>query len=312
MLANTPYRAEIETARAQGGGAASLDEALRHNLVADYRHILKFLNQEAYGYAMTLLGRYDVANIKTILRGKHMGLPDEEIVTNFIAAGRLAETELIELCRQPDVRAVVDVLATWGIAYTKPLMGEMPAYSDSGDLSHLELALDKYYFEDALARTKGRRANAKLARNLVQTQIDSVDLLTVLRMLKADLEPDEAERMYVPGGTYISKELFLALAPLSDIDELLDGLAVTPYKKVLEASLVLYLETASLSVLERALEQYLIKRATDLGHGDPLGLGIAMAYIWAKQNEMVNLRIIVRGKAVGMPDRRIREEIVFA
>lgn len=310
-LINTPYKAQVEAAALAGGDAAALDEALRVNLATDYRKVLNFLNEEAYRLALTILGRFDVMNIKTALRGKHVQVPDDEIISNFIAAGRLSEPELIELAKQPDIRACIDLLATWEIPYARPLLGEMRRYLDTDDLSYLELAIDKHYFDQALVATAGRGANAKLARDVVRTQVDVVNLLTVLRMLKADLEQEEAKRMQIPGGAVIDEDLFLRLSSMSDIDELMDRLRGTIYGRVLEGSLVSYLEEGSLSVLERALEQMLSKRTAGLSHKDPLGLGVVLSYIFSKLNEVVNLRIIVKGKSVGMPDSRIREELVL-
>ena len=40
-------------------------------------------------------------------------------------------------------------------------------------------------------------------------------------------------------------------------------------------------------------------------------MGVMASYIWAKYNEVVNLRIIIRGKAIGMQERKIREELIF-
>ena len=36
-----------------------------------------------------------------------------------------------------------------------------------------------------------------------------------------------------------------------------------------------------------------------------------IGYLWAKQNEITNLRIIVKGKAVGMPADRMRKELIL-
>jgi V/A-type H+-transporting ATPase subunit C len=59
------------------------------------------------------------------------------------------------------------------------------------------------------------------------------------------------------------------------------------------------------------LEDFLMRRALSLGTGDPLGVGVSIAYLWAKQNEITNLRIIVKGKAVGMPVDRVRRELIL-
>jgi vacuolar-type H+-ATPase subunit C/Vma6 len=48
-----------------------------------------------------------------------------------------------------------------------------------------------------------------------------------------------------------------------------------------------------------------------LGSTDPLGIGIPIAYLWGKQNEITNLRIIVKGAAVGMPADRTRRELIL-
>jgi vacuolar-type H+-ATPase subunit C/Vma6 len=40
-------------------------------------------------------------------------------------------------------------------------------------------------------------------------------------------------------------------------------------------------------------------------------VGVAIAYLFGKQNEVTNVRIIVKGKAVGMPADRVREELIL-
>jgi V/A-type H+-transporting ATPase subunit C len=54
-----------------------------------------------------------------------------------------------------------------------------------------------------------------------------------------------------------------------------------------------------------------LRKALDAGRGDPLGLGIAIGYLWAKQNEVTNLRIIVKCTSVGMPADRMRKELIL-
>jgi vacuolar-type H+-ATPase subunit C/Vma6 len=36
-----------------------------------------------------------------------------------------------------------------------------------------------------------------------------------------------------------------------------------------------------------------------------------VSYLYAKQNEVTNVRIIVKGNAVGMPPDRMRKELIF-
>jgi V/A-type H+-transporting ATPase subunit C len=79
MLIGTEYGPYIETSIIKGRTPAAMDEALRDNMVGTFQKIMGFLNAEAYKLVGTLLGRWDLFNLKSIIRGKHMHLKAEEI-----------------------------------------------------------------------------------------------------------------------------------------------------------------------------------------------------------------------------------------
>jgi V/A-type H+-transporting ATPase subunit C len=310
-LIPTEYGPYIETAIIKGRTPAAMDEALRGNMVATFQKVIGFLNAEADGLVGTLLGRWDLFNLKSIVRGKHMHLKAEEIEDGLYAVGSLNPSDLHLLVGLEDIRAVVDTLVTWGSPYAVPLRENLAKYTDAGNLATLELALDRYYFGWASERLAGRRENAKLARRILGLQADSVNLLTVFRLLKSDIGDIDPKSFFLPGGVYVNEELFDALAAMSDVDEVLDGLKKTPYARQLESVIANYVDEGSLSVFERALEDFVMRKALDAGRGDPLGVGITIGYLWAKQNEITNLRIIVKCTSVGMPPDRMRKELIL-
>lgn len=310
-LIDTEYGPEIETAIIHGRTPAAVDEAFRANMVGTFQKVMGFLNAEAHDLVGTLLGRWDLFNIKSIVRGKHMHLMPEEIEDGLYAVGALSPGELHELVQLEDIRAVVDTLVTWESPYAVPLRGALAAYGEGGNLASLELALDRYYSGWAAKRLQGRRANVVLARRILGLQVDSINLLTTFRLLKSDIGDVDPKSFYLSGGAFVNEDLFDAMTALSDVDEVLDALKSTPYARQLEAVVSAYVEEGSLSVFERALEDYVMRKALDAGRGDPLGVGITIAYLWAKQNEITNLRIIVKGTAVGMPADRMRKELIL-
>jgi V/A-type H+-transporting ATPase subunit C len=270
-----------------------------------------FLNDEADYLVTTLLGRWDVFNIKTILRAKHMHLNAEELRDGLLPAGLLGQVDLDALAMVEDVRAVVDTAVTWGLPLAVPLREGYAEFMKTGELASIELALDQYYVLWASRRLGKRGANARLARKVLQIQIDVGNLVMVLRLQKADAETVAAEQFFMPGGAVVGIDLYRELAAMSDIDEVLDRLRGTPYGKILDDVAMLYLEQNSISVFERALEDLLVRKTVGMGRGDPLGVGVAIAYLWAKQNEITNIRIVVKGKAVGMPLDRVRKELIL-
>lgn len=311
MLSGTEYGPDLEQTLLHGHDFAQVDEALKNNLVRTFRKVLGLVNGEASLLVSTLLGRWDLLNIKTILRGKHMHLQAQEILDSLVAAGQLTPVELHALAGEEDVRAVVDTMTTWGLPYAVPFRQAMPDYLKSGELSSLELAMDRYYWGWASDRLKGRRANYRLARAVLGVQIDATNLLTAFRLLKADMEDMEAAGFFLPGGVVVSEKLFRELATMSDIDEVLDRLKPTPFGKPLSGAAMLFLETNSIATLERVLEDYVMRRAMSSWRSDPLGAGVIISYLWAKENEVTNLRIIVKANSVGMPADRARRELIF-
>jgi V/A-type H+-transporting ATPase subunit C len=310
-LADTEYGADLEEALIHGRDAAAVDEALKHNMVRTFQKVHGFLNDEAHYILTTLLGRWDIFNIKTVIRGKHMHLSAEEIADGLLPAGYLNEIDLEALSRLDDVRAVVDTSMTWSLPFAGALSSGYPAYAESGDLSALELSLDRYYATWALERFKRRGANMKLARDFLGIHIDIANLVMVFRLQKADMEKVDVDSLFLEGGADIGLDLYRELARMSDVDEVLDRLRGTSYGLALDDAAVAYLENNSISVFERALEDFLMRRANRLGVRDALGVGVAITYLWAKQNEITNLRIIVKGIAVGMPEDRVRGELIL-
>jgi V/A-type H+-transporting ATPase subunit C len=186
-----------------------------------------------------------------------------------------------------------------------------PDYARDNDLAPLELALDQQYAEWAASRLTGNAQDVQVARRILGLQIDTANLVMVFRLLKADAESTNASRYFLDGGRVVRKDLFLELAKLSDVDEVLDRLKRTIYAAILDSAALRYLESASIPVFERSLEEMLMRTALQSSIRDPQGVGVAIAYLYGKQNEITNLRIIVKGKAVGMPADRVREELIL-
>jgi V/A-type H+-transporting ATPase subunit C len=310
-LMDTDYATDLDETLIHGRDAGSVDEALKLNMVRTYQKVLGFLNEEASFILTTLLGRWDVFNLKTILRGKQMHLVQGEIEEGLLPAGQLTSVDLAALARVEDVRHVVDLASTWELPFAHALREGYGQFAATGDLAQLELALDRYYAEWARRRLSRHKSNVETARKILGIQIDTMNLVTVMRFQKADTESFKPEEYFLEGGQAIQLPLYLELTALSDVDQVLDRLRGTPYGKLLSEVAVKFVEENSISVFERALEDYLMRRALTMGTGDPLGIGVGIAYLWAKQNEITNLRIIVKGKSVGMPIDRVRGELIL-
>ncbi|MFA6226529.1 MAG: ATP synthase A1 subunit C [Methanoregula sp.] len=310
-LENTPYKTDIIEAKVQYSGVLCVEYALRKNFTRTFRKILKFIREEeAERYITIFLHRWDVQNIKTILRGKNIHITNEEILDCLVPAGELDEATLIELVRQPDVRAVIDMLATWQIVYAKPLTEEYPAFAKRGDLALLECTLDEYYYANALDQVKSPSYNNGLIRNIISLEIDVVNLRTILRMIRDHIDPVEAKKFLISGGKEFNQRQLDHLLSLHSIEEVVEELKTTPYRFLADVPPPA-MRIQKISVIEKQLEKFLVQKGVGAFLGDPLSVASVIEYFWAKYNEITNIRIISRCKTADFSLEQLKEELIY-
>jgi V/A-type H+-transporting ATPase subunit C len=310
-LENTPYKQEIERATVQYSGITCIEVALRKDFTNAFRKILGFMKGgESETYIKILLSRWDIQNIKTILRGKNIHMTSAEIVECLVPAGQLDDTTLIELIRQPDVKAIIDLLATWGIDYAKPLTRNFKEYSEKRDLSILEYAIDKFYYENALNKLGEDSYDDRIILDMITTEIDVTNIKNVLKMIRDKINIEEAEGLLINGGVKLNMERLLAMIRTGTLEGAIKVLDATPYKFLSELPADVF-KTEKISVFEKELEKYLIKRGISRFLGDPLSIAVAVGYVWAKYNEITNIRIIARCKTADITEKEIREELIY-
>jgi vacuolar-type H+-ATPase subunit C/Vma6 len=88
-LTKTAYRKFIESALARLSGMACIVEALREELIRTVGGIGGFYSEEAAGGVAVVLRRYDVHNLKAILRGLSTNAPPGEILPILLPVGEL-------------------------------------------------------------------------------------------------------------------------------------------------------------------------------------------------------------------------------
>jgi V/A-type H+-transporting ATPase subunit C len=309
-LEKTPYRNDIIAAKVQYSDVLCIEYALRKNFTRTFRKILKFVkDSEAERYIRIFLHRWDVQNITTILRGKNIHVTNEEILDCLVPAGELDEATLTELIKQPDVRAVIDMLATWEIVYARPLTEHYKEFADSGDLAILECALDRYYYENALETVRTRSYNNALIRDILGTEIDVVNIKTILRMIRDHVKEDVVLDFLIEGGKELNVKDLEHLVTLHTVNEAVRALEQTPYRFLADIPETVVM--GKISVLEKQLEKYLIRKGVDAFFSDPLSVASVIGYFWAKYNEITNIRIISRCKTADFPLDQLKEELIY-
>ncbi|MCH8328932.1 MAG: V-type ATPase subunit [Nanoarchaeota archaeon] len=69
--------------------------------------------------------------------------------------------------------------------------------------------------------------------------------------------------------------------------------------------------TGSLITIETELYKYLLKESILLLHQHPLSIDVILGFMFAKDIEIRNLRIIIKGKQLGLDNDFIEKQLVF-
>ncbi len=317
-LTHTVYQPEIEAALVKASGWPCLSEALRRHLAFTLERIGKFFKGNAQILWDVLVARYEVFNIKTVLRGQAHNVLADEILDTLIPAGLLKESDLRRLAQQTSPRATVDLLATWHQQYAKPLVAAMPRYIEQDDLAELEVVLDQFRYASAFERlAELEEPNADLVKQSLNDEIDATNTLTLIRLSQWSHSGARLTQRYgssapapllIKGSGLVTHRL-LEYKEVPSLDQIVRDLRESRLGDALTRAEARFGERHDLSVFEDEVETQLARQNTALFHHDPLSIGIAVAYLAALVSESRNLRVIGRGKAAGWTRGEIEKEL---
>ena len=287
-----------------------IDEALRRDLMENLVKLRHFFSNRSLELINALVLRWDVYNLKTVIRGKRASAQVEEIMTATLPVGILDDIALAELARLPTLQAVAGTLETWRLPLARPVRIGLILLGEADTLQPLECELDRFTCLHMFRLVADGDDHDQVARDYFQFLVDKTNLLTALRYLaeRSALSPIEASRQFLKAEGRLTRSHYEAVVSARDLHDGLSRLAETPYRWL--AGTFAEGETISLPLIERKLDRMAIRKAVSLSRPDPLGIGLAIAYIEQKTNEVRNLRMILRGKALGMGVEQIAEWMI--
>ncbi len=313
-LKKTPYRLYFSEG-IEGSLIDRIDTALRTAISSTIQKIYKIFKGEDILLLEILLGRWDVFNIKTLVRGKLHNVVPQEVLSSTIPAGRLDEGTLKEIYKQPSVQAMVDMLFTIGFTYAAPL--RRLGYFQEGDLFKGEMELERAFFGHLLRRLKvydKKGINRAMVEDTIERLIDRYNLMAAVKVAESGIQGiavDEAETWFIEGGKVIRPELYKKILRGSDLSQSISMIDHAAWKSHWDQFYARTRITDPLLRIERWLDYEMLTYVIRLPRKDPLNMGLVISYLWRKINEVMNLRILLRGIHYNLPQGEIEGLLVL-
>jgi vacuolar-type H+-ATPase subunit C/Vma6 len=299
-LAQRNYGEDIERVIGRHSGLRRLDEAVKWHLSTQLSDVVSFYSDAVADRLRTYLERWDIRNVRTIVRSLSQRSPVGPAAEMLVPAGALDAAALDEVAGQRDPRSAVDLLSVWRLPspiVVRELRAAMPHFSQTGDIAVLDEALDLAFGEFVeVAAAEDDEVTA-----LLRQEVDRINLMSAVRLRRERLETGRAITWSPSEGGRVPDGAWHDLAELEDA-EAAAGTVVRFLPPGWRPLLLSWADSNDHGALEHAIDSEIARSAVRrFRSGDPLGIDIPLGYIGQQEAEARNLRYIARTIVFELP-----------
>ncbi len=304
-LEESDYKTDIHALGKELSGSALVEAAIHVNFVRHIRQLRRISSPEMNLLLHAYLKRYDIYNLKTILRGKAAGQQKETVAHLLVPLGILTQERLLELFSLDSLQRI---LVAAGFS-EKEFRSALQYYEKEHSLLEIENSLDQQYYSFLFEFLQHLSGEHTLFKEFLQVHIDILNLRLLLRLKKQAMDPEKISSFFFSGGKLFPIGTLHALAR-KDFSSIITPLKRTAVKAVV-AQHAEELAREDLTGFETALDVWLLQQSTLLLHQFPLSVDTLLGYMFAKEIEIRNLRTLVKGKQLGFDETFLSQQLVI-
>lgn len=308
LMQESNYRKEINELANQYSGADLLELSLNRNLAESFKKLLRISSPEIGRLVQEYVKRKDMEDIKTILRGKFTKADEKSVAASITGAGTFDRGFLLSLLKKESIGDILKSLRMIDMAEFKQAMKDL---KDKNNLASIENALDRHYYTNIIRFSRTLPRQGDLFRQFLRKEADILNILTLFRLKKNSFRPDEIKNFIIPYDNRKKDAWISGLANANGLEQLAKSLEKTEYKNIIAKGMEEFKKTGSLIMLETALFNHLLKQSILFMHKHPLSIDVILGYMFAKDIEVRNLKMIIKGKQLGLGEQFIESQLIY-
>lgn len=289
----------------QPGGVANpalVERALYDLLRLELAILLRPLSGAAREFLFFWSHRFDILNLKAIIRGRLRGVAQDEIARNLFDIPPFTTLDVDQLLRTENVQEMLRQLETG--RYADVAGPARRAFEEKHDLLAVDATLDQRFTAGLQARAD-RLAAADRAETLalIGTQIDHLNLAWIVRYRFAyGLSPSETYYLLIPHGRSLHRDRLLTLVEALECQKVIENLP--------EAFAGVLCGADNPLAIESRLEEKRRRAALRVIASGHSALARAYAYLLLREEDIRRLLAVVRGKHFGLDAALIRHAVL--
>ncbi len=238
--------------------------------------------------------KYDLHNLKVLLKAKYLQESGDELL---FPMGTIPSAKLRAIVAEENFKELPAAL----YAAVEQIAEE---FIISGDPQLIDLSLDRTLYEMLIGRA--RELHSDFLEGLFVREVDLTNIKTFLRIKRIGRDQEFLKKAFLPHGQ-LAVDLFSSLLD-EPLEFLADRLALSDYAAVISAGVREWQEKGSITHFEKRADDLLIAYL-QRGKHKTFGAEPLIGYLYAKEIEIKNIRMILVGKINGLPIAMIRERL---
>lgn len=313
MLERTYYKDLVVKMSERYVGSEMVEQAAGMHYAGVVSRVHGFVPEAARPAIDALMQKWDFANLKAIITSKRLGRSWEQMRPFIIPAGTIPRHQLERIARadgdklflevrRTDVGRAMFAQSSALISGTELEQMFVQSMRQAQMLSQLHLMLDTAYYNFLLEGMNLPGEEAEMLRSIVRKEVVARNIINVLRLKAAGVTDPERVKRYIIKGSGLRPQM---VQRLLDAKELKDVLGITSHAFPLPGE-----EPRTLVDLEIAFQKRIAEERMRTFYRSTVSLGTILSFLFIKEEEMNNLRKIVRGVDYRLSPEEIQGTLV--
>jgi V/A-type H+-transporting ATPase subunit C len=277
----------------------SLEQRIIAQVLDETRVLIRPLIGESRRFVIYWTERFEVTNVKTLLRGKMTGERPAALIARLTPMGAFGRLDVQELAHAEDVSELLRRLEAG--PYAGIVRHARRAFEESHDPFILDAALDRAYYEGLASRAQPIETEAGAPfRRLMAGLIDRINLVWLLRYrFNYNLPPAQVYFLLVGSHYGLSSSRLRELAAMGRVEDILAALP-TELATHLAGS-------ADIPEVFQRMEAAAAETAHKVLHSGAPAIARAFAYLLLRERDLRAVRAMLRGRHLRLPVPDIRQ-----
>lgn len=278
---------------------AALEMVLNRNLMRVFEKLRRISDEKVQEVMHAYMERYDIENFKTVIRSIITGISAEEAETMLLPSINYPKEYFTNMLKQDNLLNALDMVPFADELGIKFGQGREP------ELFEIENSIDRTYFERLFAFSRRLAGQGKAMREFIGAEIEIINIKSIVRLKKEGMGSKDLKKYLIHPS-----EAILGISALGSIREIMDKLYKMDYTSVKGDEAVQEEELAA--QLEIDLDTALLRREALLMHKYPLTVNVILGFMLAKEIEIRNLKVLLKGKQLGLEEEYITKLLAVA